>query len=65
MRCPARFPTATDGRRVLPLITNGARRLQVPFKLTPFYAAPELASAALETMRLGQVITTECLLSAS
>ena len=25
----------------------------VHFKLTPFYAAPELASAALETMRLG------------
>ena len=27
----------------------------VPFKLTPFYAAPELAAAALETMRLGQL----------
>ena len=25
----------------------------VPFKLTPFYAAPELASAALESMRQG------------
>ena len=27
----------------------------VPFKLTPFYAAPELAAAALETMRVGQL----------
>ncbi len=27
----------------------------VPFKLTPCYAAPELAAAALETMRVGQL----------
>ena len=26
---------------------------QLPFKLTPYYAAPELAAAALETMRVG------------
>ena len=31
----------------------------VPFKLTPFYAAPELAAAALETMRLGQLPPVE------
>jgi len=26
---------------------------QMPFKLTPFYASPELAAAAIETMRTG------------
>ena len=31
----------------------------IPFKLTPFYAAPELAAAALETMRLGQLPAVE------
>jgi serine/threonine protein kinase/uncharacterized protein YjiS (DUF1127 family) len=30
-----------------------------PFKLTPFYAPPELAAAALETMRLGQLPSLE------
>ena len=32
---------------------------QLPFKLTPYYAAPELAAAALETMRLGQLPSLE------
>ena len=27
----------------------------IPFKLTPFYASPELATAAVETMRLGEL----------
>lgn len=31
----------------------------IPFKLTPYYAAPELAAAALETMRLGQLPSLE------
>ena len=31
----------------------------IPFKLTPFYASPELATAALETMRLGQLPALE------
>ena len=31
----------------------------IPFKLTPFYAAPELAAAAVETMRRGQLPTLE------
>ena len=31
----------------------------IPFKLTPFYASPELAAAALETMRLGELPSLE------
>jgi serine/threonine protein kinase len=31
----------------------------LPFKLTPYYCAPELAAAALETMRLGELPALE------